>query len=86
MPPIPDTQVSPRETRPIPARGVADRYAINLRSVSRWVARGVLPPPDLVILDRRYWYLDTLETADRERTIEAGRSRPVPRPAAHPQP
>ena len=76
---IPSDQVSPHETRLLQARAVANRYDVHLRSISRWVARGVIPPPDQVINDRRYWRLETLEKADRERTIEAGRSRPVPR-------
>ena len=79
---IPPGQISPHETRLASARAVADRYGIHLRSVSRWVARGVIPPPDAIILDRRYWRLETLEQADRERTVEAGRSRKRPRPAA----
>ncbi len=81
-------QVSPHELKLgqlLPARGVAQYYGIHLRSIARWVARGVIPPPDQVINDRRYWRIATLEKADRERTIEAGRSRPVPRTAAQPQ-
>jgi hypothetical protein len=50
-----------------------------LRTVSRWVARGVIPPPDEVINERRYWLLTTLEQADRRRTIEAG-ARLSPQP------
>ena len=82
MPSVPATQVSPHEQRLIPARAVADRYGVHLRSISRWIARGVIPPPDAIILDRRYWHHESLEKADRERTIEAGRSRQCPRPAA----
>jgi hypothetical protein len=72
MPPIPVEQVSPYVQRLlISARTVASRYGVHLRSISRWVARGVIPPPDQVINARRYWFLETLEQADRRRTIEA---------------
>jgi hypothetical protein len=72
MPRIPAEQISPYEQRLVPARGVASRYGIHLRSIARWVARGVIPPPDQVICDRRYWYVEALDQADRRRTIEAG--------------
>ncbi len=55
----------------LPTRAVATRYGVHLRSISRWVARGIIPPPDEVINARRYWLLETLEKADRRRTIEA---------------
>ena len=68
----------------IPARAVAGRYGIHLRSVSRWVARGVIPPPSEIINNRRYWHPDVLDAADRRRTIEAGAKGPTanPNPAA----
>ena len=31
----------------------------------------MIPPPDEVINGRRYWYEQTLDEADRKRTIEA---------------
>jgi DNA-binding transcriptional MerR regulator len=58
--------------RLLPARAVADRYGTHLRTVSRWVARGVIPPPSQIINSRRYWSVEVLEQADRRRTIEAG--------------
>ena len=54
------TEPSPDEVRLkrlINARGLANRYGIHLRSVSRWVARGVIPPPDQIIGDKRYWFV-----------------------------
>jgi DNA-binding transcriptional MerR regulator len=78
MPPIPAEQVSPYAHRLphrlLPAAHVATRYGVHLRTVSRWVARGVIPPPDQVINGRRYWLFETLEQADRRRTVEAGAS------------
>lgn len=63
----------------LPARAVANRYNVHLRSVSRWVARGVIPPPDQIICDRRYWYETTLDQADRERTIAAAKAASTPK-------
>ena len=73
----PPEQTSPYELplkRLIPARAVAGRYGTHLRTISRWVARGVIPPPDQIINERRYWAIEALEQADRKRTIEAGQS------------
>ena len=76
---IPTDQVSPYVRRLVPSRGVTARYGdISLRTLDRWIARGVIPPPEEVIAGRRYWLLETLERADRRRTIEAGKDRPTP--------
>jgi hypothetical protein len=83
MPRIPAEQISPYDQRLVPARGVASRYGIHLRSIARWVTRGVIPPPDQVICDRRYWYVEALDQADRRRTIEAGAKG---QPASHHSP
>lgn len=81
MPPIPAEQTSPYGQL-LPARAVAERYSVHLRSVSRWVARGVIPPPDLTICARRYWRLETLEQADRRRTIECAAGKTASRPVS----
>ena len=60
-----------RLKRLIGARGLATRYGIHLRTIARWVSRGVIPPPDQYILSRRYWTLGNLEAFDRRRTVEA---------------
>jgi hypothetical protein len=84
MPPIPPDQVSPygptsaSARRLVPTRGVAERYGVHLRSVARWVARGVIPPPDQTINGRHYWWEETLEQADRRRTIEAAAAKSQP--------
>jgi hypothetical protein len=69
MPRKPATQTSPYEL--IGARGLADRYGISLRSVDRWLARKVIPPPARVINSRRYWRLADLEAFDRASTATA---------------
>ncbi len=64
-------QVSPSATRLVPARAVASRYGISLRSVDRWLAKEVLPAPDRIVNGRRYWLLASLERADRAHTVNA---------------
>ena len=70
---IPDEQVSPYAKRLVSSRGVTARYGnISLRTLDRWIARGVVPKPDQTIAGRRYWYWESLDLADRRRTIAAG--------------
>jgi hypothetical protein len=67
---IPVEQV-PNATRLVPARGVAERYGIALRSVDRWLAKKILPTPDRIVNGRRYWLVASLERADRAHTADA---------------
>ena len=83
MPPVPKDQISTYARQLLSARRVADRYSIHIRSIARWVARSVIPPPSEVIASRRYWYADVLEAADRRRTVEAGNKAAA---ANHPTP
>lgn len=73
MPKVPVDQVSTYYRQLLSARRVADRYSIHIRSLSRWIKRKVIPPPDGIICERRYWYSDNLDAADRRRTLEAGK-------------
>jgi hypothetical protein len=70
--PTPPEQTSPVVKRVLPARAVATRYGIHLRSIARWVARGIIPPPDRLINGRRYWLVESLDQADRKNTVAAG--------------
>lgn len=72
MPPVPVDQVSTYDRQLLSARRVATRYGVHIRTLSRWVARKVIPLPDVLIGERKYWYADSLDAADRKRTIEAG--------------
>ena len=64
--------------RYVSTRGVTERYDdISLRTLRRWLLRGVIPPPDLTIHGRKYWRVETLEQNDRQRTMEAADRRPV---------
>jgi hypothetical protein len=50
----------------IGTRAVGQRYGDkNPRTIKRWVAAGVIPPPDLIIRNRHYWYEDGLDRHDR---------------------
>jgi hypothetical protein len=52
-------------------RAVGQRYGgKSSRTVERWKKRRVIPPPDLMILNREYWYEDTLERHDRQLVAE----------------
>ena len=72
MPKIPPDQVSTYDRQLLSARRVADRYSVHIRTLSRWLARKIIPPPDETICERRYWYAASLDAADRRRTLEAG--------------
>ena len=65
-------------------RSVGQRYGDkHPRTVKRWVDKGVIPPPDLNINNRDYWYEDRLEEHDRQLVAERA-SRP--KAAAWPPP
>lgn len=73
MPKVPIDQVSTYDRQLLSARRVADRYSVHIRTLARWELKKVIPPPDEVINNRRYWYSTTLDEADRKRTVEAGK-------------
>jgi hypothetical protein len=43
------------------------RYQKTQRTLDRWKADGILPPPDVIIHDVPYWYPETIERNERER-------------------
>jgi hypothetical protein len=49
--------------------GLAHRYSVTTRTVDRWKANPKLefPPPDLVINQREYRKLETIEAWERRR-------------------
>jgi DNA-binding transcriptional MerR regulator len=55
------------DKRALPTRRVAERYGVSPRTVKRWQTSGVLPPPDLTVNLRHYWFLTTLEQTERSR-------------------
>jgi DNA-binding transcriptional MerR regulator len=54
----------------IAKRRVAERYDVTIRTVDRWVEKKVIPPPDLDINNRGYWYEDGLDRHDRQCVAE----------------
>jgi DNA-binding transcriptional MerR regulator len=52
--------------RLLPIRAMCARYGdVADRTIDRWTAAGILPPP-LVINHRRYWDEEELERRERE--------------------
>jgi hypothetical protein len=51
--------------------GVARRYNVTIRTVDRWKGNKKLkfPPPDLVVNNREYRQVETMETWERQRAI-----------------
>jgi hypothetical protein len=57
--------------RGVPTRGMCIRYGVkHPRTIRRWEIQGVIPPPDFVINNRKYWWESTLDQHDR-RTVAA---------------
>jgi hypothetical protein len=57
-------------------RAVRARYGnVCARSIRRWVDKGALPPPDLTINGRDYWYEITLDAHDRRVVAEQATKR-----------
>jgi hypothetical protein len=54
--------------RLLPTRQVCLRYGVSSRTVRRWEIQKILPPPDLVVNERKYWWESTLDENDR-RTV-----------------
>jgi hypothetical protein len=72
---------------PTPQRRLLNRRAVGQRyggkhprTVKRWVDRRVIPPPDLSIQNRDYWYEDALDRHDRELVAERAAASNTPRP------
>ena len=56
--------------RRLPTRLVCIRYGVSSRTVRRWEIQKVIPAPDFVVNERKYWWESTLEEHDR-RTVAA---------------
>jgi DNA-binding transcriptional MerR regulator len=60
-----------RSKRRLSTRAMCERYGVVDRTIDRWSAAGILPPP-LVINRRRYWDEDELEQRERDMTHKGG--------------
>jgi hypothetical protein len=63
-----DPPPSPETDRRLPAKLVAKRYGVVLRTIDRWLDNPKLgfPKPE-VVNNRRYWWLNKLRRWDRAR-------------------
>ena len=52
--------------------GLKARYPRDRKTLKRWVAEGILPPPDLVVANKLFWKESSLNEADKKNTIQAG--------------
>jgi hypothetical protein len=48
------------------------RYGRGSRQLKRWIATGVLPPPDLTVHNHEAWRETSLDEADKKNTRAAG--------------
>jgi hypothetical protein len=46
---------------------LSERYRRSPRTIHRWKREKILPPPDVTINDRDFWYPETIEANERER-------------------
>jgi hypothetical protein len=59
------------QRRLLGTRAVSERYGKkSTRTIRRWMDDGVIPPPDLKIKNRDYWYEDGLDRHDRQLVAE----------------
>ena len=67
-----DPPVNPETDRRLPAKLVAQRYGVVVRTIGRWLDNPKLrfPKPE-VVNNRRYWSLNKLRRWDRARIRQA---------------
>jgi hypothetical protein len=71
---------------------LSKRYGRTSRTINEWKRKKILPPPDMTIQDRDYWYAETIETNERKRFsakpsgVAAGSASAEPISAAAPRP
>ena len=56
---------------------LSERYDRTPRTINNWKRKKILPPADLTIAGRDYWYPETIEANERER-FSAQPSKPIP--------
>jgi hypothetical protein len=59
---------------------LSERYDRTPRTINNWKRKKILPPADLTIAGRDYWYPETIEANERER-FSAQASGEATRPA-----
>jgi hypothetical protein len=48
-------------------KDLSERYPRTPRTINAWKYKKILPPADLTIAGRDYWYAETIEANERER-------------------
>jgi hypothetical protein len=46
---------------------LSKRYGRTSRTINEWKRKKILPPADMTIQDRDYWYPETIEANERKR-------------------
>lgn len=72
---MPVSDVVPDGRRYLKKRAVALRYGSSLKTVDRWVADRIIPPPAFEINGLDFWAEDQLDECDRERAAVADAKR-----------
>ncbi|HKF07594.1 MAG TPA: hypothetical protein VKB89_02585 [Xanthobacteraceae bacterium] len=52
-------------SKKLPTRVMSERYGVCVKTLERWTAAGILPPP-IIINKRKYWDEEELEQCERE--------------------
>jgi hypothetical protein len=60
--------------RRLPTRLVCLRYGVSSRTVRRWEIQKVIPAPDFIVNERKYWLESTLDEHDRRTVASRGAS------------
>jgi DNA-binding transcriptional MerR regulator len=55
--------------RKVTSRMLCERYGVVTRTIDRWTKAGILPQP-IRINGYRYWDMDKIEQADRQRDTQ----------------
>jgi hypothetical protein len=59
-------------------RALAIRYGVVPRTIDRWVKAKILPPPDLTINNRDYWYDARIDAHDHASTAARAAAKGLP--------
>ena len=60
--------------RRLPTRLVCIRYGVSSRTVRRWEIQKLIPAPDFIVNERKYWLESTLDEHDRRSVAARGAS------------
>jgi hypothetical protein len=64
--PMPKTSTELDSLKMLGAKAVADDFGCVIRTIDRWIERGVFPKEDMRIFRRRFWSAATVARVKRE--------------------